>query len=179
MMLVANEDPSVPHFEHEVGAVQPRLTRYLIASVGNSADVDDILQETNLVLWKKRLDFEPGTSFWAWAQKVAFFQIMAFRKRQSRSRLVLDDDVVHLLAAEAPVVLEQENPANHLQLKTCIETLPDRQREFIHGHYYEKRSLKSLADLHSTSVAAVGQTLYRARLNLQRCLLKSSNRFSQ
>mgnify|MGYP000113776971 CR=1 FL=1 len=29
--------------------------------------VDDVLQETNVVLWEKRATFEPGTNFRAWA----------------------------------------------------------------------------------------------------------------
>ncbi len=78
-MFVAEEDFSNSQFERDINSVQSRLKSYLFASVGNSADADDVLQETNLVLWRKREDFQQGTSFWAWSHRVAFFQLMALR----------------------------------------------------------------------------------------------------
>ncbi|BCX47571.1 DNA-directed RNA polymerase sigma-70 factor [Haloferula helveola] len=167
-MPVPGKDPSAKDFETRVEAVQGRLRAYLTASLGDAHDAADVLQEANLVLWRKRADFEPGTSFWAWAQKVAYFQIMAFRKRRKRDRLVLDDDVLNLLATEATPLLEDESDAS--RLPACMKALPDRQREVIEAHYFEKQSLKALALRLSSTPAAIGQLLYRARLNLQRCL---------
>ena len=45
---------------------QRSLYGYIYTMVRNSSDSDDILQETNLVLWKKRLEYKTGTSFIAW-----------------------------------------------------------------------------------------------------------------
>jgi|688.fasta_scaffold11497_2 RNA polymerase sigma-70 factor (ECF subfamily) len=166
-------DDSTRTFGKWVASVQERLSAYLIASIGHRADADDVLQEINLVLWRKRDDFEPGTSFWAWAQRVAFFQIMAFRKRRKRDRLVFDDDVLHLLATEATPLLENETPASRLQ--HCLDSLPARQRQVIEDHYYRHQSLKDLALSNDTTPAAIGQLLYRARLALHRCINQSSD----
>jgi RNA polymerase sigma-70 factor (ECF subfamily) len=62
------------------------------------ADADDILQETNLVLWSKQDEFTPGTDFRVWAFRVARYQVMAYRKRQSLDRLVFGDELIDRLA---------------------------------------------------------------------------------
>jgi len=46
--------------------------------VGRSASAWDVLQETNLVLWKEQADFQPGTRFEARAYTVARFQVLAY-----------------------------------------------------------------------------------------------------
>ncbi|MBK1832712.1 sigma-70 family RNA polymerase sigma factor [Roseibacillus ishigakijimensis] len=178
-MSVAENDTSLHWFDDEIKTVQTRLKSYLQSSLGNRSDAEDVLQETNLVLWRKREDFERGTSFWAWAQRVAFFQLMAFRKKRSRSRLVLDDEVVHLLAVEAPEVFAGQRDPREKSLQACLASLPERQRELITRHYFQRESLKTLASAHSSSVAAIGQTLYRARHNLQLCLQKKNPNSSE
>jgi len=37
--------------------------------VRNAADADDVLQETNLVLWRKTADFDPAREFMPWAMR--------------------------------------------------------------------------------------------------------------
>ena len=66
---------------------------YILSLVPNWADADEILQETNIRLWEEFDKFVLGTNFAAWALRVAHFQVLTWRKRVSRSRLVFDQRV--------------------------------------------------------------------------------------
>ena len=57
---------------------QRQLYLYIIALLPNPTDVDDVLQATNMVLWSKADEFEPGSDFGAWARRVAHFEVLAF-----------------------------------------------------------------------------------------------------
>ena len=57
---------------------QRKLYGYIYTLVRNSADSDDLLQETNLVLWNKRLEYEFGNNFIAWACRIAFLKCKIF-----------------------------------------------------------------------------------------------------
>jgi len=59
-------------------AHQRSLYLYIITLLPNPADVDDVLQSTNMVLWSKADEFVPGTDFGAWARRVAHFEVLAF-----------------------------------------------------------------------------------------------------
>ena len=59
--------------------------------LGDVDQANEVLQETNLVLWRKSDEFQSGSDFKAWSFRVAHFQVMAFRQRQIRDRLVFDD----------------------------------------------------------------------------------------
>ena len=72
---------------------QRRLYVYIMTFLPHLADADEVLQETNVVLWSKAHEFILGTSFSDWAYKIAYFQVLAFRKRGVRSRLVFAQDM--------------------------------------------------------------------------------------
>lgn len=52
-------------------------------------DADDIFQETFVVVWRKREEFQPGTNFLAWAASIARYEALAYAKRQSRGGIVV------------------------------------------------------------------------------------------
>jgi RNA polymerase sigma-70 factor (ECF subfamily) len=54
-----------------IAAHQADLLAYIHSMLPGDPSVDDILQRTNLVLWRKRRSFEKGTSFHVWACAVA------------------------------------------------------------------------------------------------------------
>jgi RNA polymerase sigma-70 factor (ECF subfamily) len=55
------------------------LGAYVMTMVPHPQDADDILQEAKVVMWRNFTKFEPGTNFGAWARKVAFHQVLAYR----------------------------------------------------------------------------------------------------
>lgn len=86
---------------------QRRLYAFIYALVRNPADAEDVLQECNLVLWRKAAEYQPGTDFMAWAWRIAQLQVMAFRKRKARAREHFDDTLIARLADEAQERLGQ------------------------------------------------------------------------
>ena len=77
---------------------QSRLASFIYALVMDEEVVQDILQETNLVLWRKADEFRDG-SFWAWASQVARFKVQIDRTlRQAGSlRDVCDRSLLEAL----------------------------------------------------------------------------------
>ena len=80
---------------------QQRVHLFILSLVPHRADADEILQETNLVLWRKFEEFRPGSDFRAWAFQVAYNKVKAFRERRGRDRLRFGQEVMDRLAAVA------------------------------------------------------------------------------
>jgi len=60
--------------------VQQQLTRYVRTLVPNRTDAEEVLQETNLFVWRHADEFELGTNFAAWACRIAYYQVLTFRR---------------------------------------------------------------------------------------------------
>jgi DNA-directed RNA polymerase specialized sigma24 family protein len=63
---------------------QSRLRVFIRSLLPGSPDVEDVLQNTNVVLWQKRTEFEHGRNFLAWADRI--ISIYRSKNRVSASR---------------------------------------------------------------------------------------------
>jgi RNA polymerase sigma-70 factor (ECF subfamily) len=152
---------------------QGRLFGYILSLLGDVDQSNDVLQETNLVLWKKSDEFQIGSNFKAWSFRVAHFQIMAFRQRQLRDRLVFDDEMLERIVSEAN---DRDEVYEHRMklLETCIVQLPERSREALCLFYEKGESLESIAARLKRKANAVGQMLFRIRKSLIECVAKEN-----
>src|SRR5882757_2072243 len=96
-------DQRVDAYVRLLGQNQRRITLYVLSLVPRWNDAEEIIQETNLVLWREFDRFELGTNFAAWACKVAFHQILSWQKRQQRDRLRFTPEFLEVVAEEAAV----------------------------------------------------------------------------
>jgi RNA polymerase sigma-70 factor (ECF subfamily) len=142
---------------------------YILSLVPNWADADEILQETNIRLWEEFEKFQAGTNFAAWAVRVAHFQILTWRKRVSRSKLVFDQRVVDALAAE-PCWTDEEFEARQQALADCVSELPINSRELLRHCYISGSKAKDVAVELNRSPAAIYKALERIRVSLHGCI---------
>ena len=145
------------------------LYAYILTLLPDRAAAQDVLQETNLTLWHKLVDFEPGTSFLAWGCRVAYFHVLNHRRRMKRDRLIFDDELLNSLAERHVERMEQADQRQHA-LKTCLEKLPAGQRALIEKRYAPGGSVRELAAAEGKSVGATSQMLYRIREALLNCI---------
>lgn len=152
-----------------IAQAQRRLYAFIFALVRRPADVDDILQETNVVLWRKRETFELGTDFFAWAYAVARLQVLAHRSRQHRGVFLLDEKLFEELAEAARTELESFD-RREMALGHCLERLPAGQRQLITRRYRPGTSVQALAVELGKSARAVSESLRRIRSELRKCI---------
>ena len=111
----------------------------------------DVLQETSMVMWRKFDTFELGTNFFAWAVKIARFQVLKYRERQERSARLFDTSVFEKLSIEAA----DENivPMVPLQaLEKCLGKLSEIDRTLIRRRYQPGANVQQIAaDLRSAA----------------------------
>jgi RNA polymerase sigma-70 factor, ECF subfamily len=148
---------------------QPSLYAYILSLVPNSQQAEDILQETNLVLWRKAGDYTAGTNFLAWACKVAYFNVLSHRRRFCREKLVFSDELLDYLAERQSECIEDLEQRRHA-LNQCLEKLPDRQRRIIQSRYQPGASVQRMADAAGMTEGALSQFLYRIRGALLHCI---------
>ena len=55
---------------------QRRVYLFLLAQLGNPDIAEEVLQNTNVVIWSKWKNFEPGTNYIAWVYRIASFEVM-------------------------------------------------------------------------------------------------------
>ncbi len=155
-------------FVRRLTEYQSRLYAYILTMLGDPDAVGDVLQDANVAIWRKAAEFSEGTDFWAWTSRIAHFEVLAYRKRRRRDRLVFDGPLLEDIAVEA--VRAGPVEADLAALHRCIERLSQLDQELVRGRYAPGGSVQKLAQLRGKSAGAVSQALYRIRAELADCV---------
>jgi RNA polymerase sigma-70 factor (ECF subfamily) len=149
--------------------VQNRLLAYISVFVPNSHDAAEILQEANTVLIRKHEEFSGG-DFWFWASKVAYFEVLTYRKRRNRNQMLnIDDQALQNVADEAATAMADVDD-RIVALRKCMEKLPTNSRDLVRFRYGEGISSEDIARRVGQSALAVRQSLFRIREKLGACI---------
>ena len=147
---------------------------YIVTLIPDRNRARDILQETNITLWKKAGNFEEGTNFNAWACRVAYFHVLAFRRKMAREKIVFDDDILDYLAERNEQRIAEEGVLERSRaLRNCLQKLPEHHRKLVEARYQPGASVQQIAVEEQRTVGAISQTLYRIRHNLMICIEKT------
>lgn len=168
----AGRDERVDAYVRLLGQNQRRITLYVLSLVPRWNDAEEIIQETNLVLWREFDRFELGTNFAAWACKVAFHQVLTWQRKQQRDRLRFSPEFLEAVAREASDSAERLERRSQV-LNECLRKLPDTQRELLRMRYAENCSIDDLSQRVKRTVAAVYRSLSRIRQTLHECVTRS------
>lgn len=160
-----------PEFVLQLTEAQPRLFGFLLKRLANSDQAHEVLEEVNVVICRKAGEFEFGSDFMAWSYAVCRFRILAFRKRNTRDRLVFQDDLaVSLETIDSKLHVPEIQRRRRVALMDYLERqLPD-QRELVRRRYAESASVKAIAADLGKSDNAVSLSLHRIRSTLLQCV---------
>jgi RNA polymerase sigma-70 factor (ECF subfamily) len=149
--------------------VQSRLYAYICSMLADAAGARDVLQETNLALWDKAGEYDPARPFAPWAYRVAYLQVLAYRKRVARSRLVFDEQLVSELAEQTRA--RDDDLDRRLEaLHHCVGRLDEPRRELLDLRYARGESVDRIAGRLRKPPNVVAASLYRIRKALLGCI---------
>jgi RNA polymerase sigma-70 factor (ECF subfamily) len=135
--------------------------QYALAVLGNSADAEDVTQQTFLNAFRAFQRGERPTKAHNWLIKIAH-NVCRMRWRQSSRR----PQEVPLERAGEPAAPDDDRPSLD-EVLSALAKLPFNQRSAIVMREVEDRSYAEIAEVLGVTVPAVEALLFRARGNLR------------
>ncbi len=158
--------PGTEQFIKEYSACEQDLRFYIGSLINNKSDVDDILQETATMIWKKYDDGrDPDKPFLPWALAFAFNAVRNYRHRLKVRQKYFSDELLESMA----VVQEKrqdELSAQGAILKAAVRRLSARDRLLIEHRYSSGGTIQDLAMKLGEKPDALYKQLQRIRENL-------------
>ncbi len=167
---------SLDLFVQQLIDIQGRLRAFIVAALGSQANAADVLQKTNMVVWRKAKEFRQDADLLPWALSIARYEVLAFLRDYQRDRHVFLEDVTTLVldAAASEVADPSDRQA---ALQTCVEKLTERSQALLWQRYRECKSIKQICAESGRTADSVKSRLLRIRKKLETCvesLLRSS-----
>jgi RNA polymerase sigma-70 factor (ECF subfamily) len=151
---------------------QHQIYVFIRSMIFNRSDADDILQDVNIILIKKRDSFTQGTNFKAWAFTIARFECLSYLRSYRNSKLTTVDMAALESLADIAEEVSGEMDDWLYDLRICIQNLSGKYRQMIRSRYYDRIPLEVSAEQQKITVPAYKQLLYRVRKGLKECIVK-------
>jgi len=150
--------------------------------LGNRDDAEDVAQEVFFQVYKSAEKFRQEAKLSTWLYRIAVNRSLNFLRYNKRSRWLkgltslLEDErkqVTDVPASDSDrpdVALEKKE--RNVIVKKAIDSLPEKQRAAFVLHQYEGLSYQEIAGIMQRSLSSVESLIQRAKLNLQRKLVR-------
>ena len=142
-----------------IAAAQPDIHRYA------AAYIDDAVQETLLLLYRRLGTLRAVTSFSAWLFAVARRACLRLLRRSAGMADTFADDAEMRLAHRAPEDIR-------IDLSRAIQSLPDHYREVILLRDIEELSIDEIAAVLGLTRESVKARIHRARMLIREYLIR-------
>jgi RNA polymerase sigma-70 factor (ECF subfamily) len=142
------------------------LKTYLLGVSGSLPDAEDMLQTVWKTLWEKIDEFDETRSFKAWAFGMARFQALKWKQSKARSREILSDEIISLLAETVEEESEEISSQCHLVAES-VDKMNDLPRSVLQMKYIEQMSSAEISEKIGKSVPAIDMMLVRLRREIR------------
>ncbi len=152
---------------------QSALRALIVSIIPGSSDVQDVLQDTNVVIWEKMDDYEPGTNFKAWAFAIARNMVKAqLRKTKRDQSPALREDIIQAVSETWYQRTSQSISDKELALEQCLDLLSKSESDLVSARYSEEKSLEKHAAVIGKTAQSLRASLFRIRVKLRECVQK-------
>jgi RNA polymerase sigma-70 factor (ECF subfamily) len=153
-------------------ATNERHIRSFVRSTGMDWNAtEEISQAVAVIMWRKWDKFEVGSDFMKWARGIARFEVLKYRRKMSRDRLVFNEDLIDLLAESSEDLEGELSSKDYTEaLQLCIDRLPQRSRQLIQLVYQGEKTIKQIAEEIGKSATSLYKMIDRIRKKLKSCV---------
>lgn len=148
---------------------QNRIYGYVFSLLGDHSRAADVVQETNMVLWRKIDEFDFDKPFLPWAFAVARFQVMAHLRDNQRDRLLLDAELAEAMCEELEPQAAQLESLRE-SLRPCLQRLSPEHHQLVTHRYFKAMPLDAIAENSGRTTGAIKVALLRIRRQLADCM---------
>ena len=165
------------HFVRQLTENQNRIFGYVYSLLGDRNRAADVVQETNLVLWRKIDQFDPERPFLPWAFAVARFQVLAHLRDAKRGPALLDAELVESLSGEIEKKACQIDELRDA-LQPCLQQLTPNNMNLVKRRYFLGMPIAEIGAAMNRGVSAIKVALLRIRRQLADCVQQRVTRES-
>ncbi|MFH1922271.1 MAG: sigma-70 family RNA polymerase sigma factor [Planctomycetota bacterium] len=162
----------VERFTRLLARCQRPVFLYAVGLLHNAADAEDVLQETNVVLWQKFRQYQPGTDFVSWACRIAYYEVLKLCEKKAREDRLFSDGFLEVLAAESQRCVSELDDRRDA-LHDCLGKLSPNDNRLVELRYQPEATTRSVAEALGRSVQGTRRALHRIRTGLLGCVRRT------
>ena len=145
------------------------VQRLVFRMVGARSDLDDIVQEVFIQVFRSLRDFRGQAKFSTWLHRVTV-NVVLMHRRAAKSRPTYAEEASHDIVADESQVLPDEDAARRERMRAfgrLLDRLADKKRVVFVLHELEGMSPAEISEIVGAPVLTVRTRLFYARRELE------------
>ncbi len=171
---------NIDDFALIVERYEKKLARYIwrLSGVGR-ADIEDILQDIFIKVYKNLNSFDTDLSFSSWIYRLTRNEVISgYRRKMARAEGYLNDvkpEVLENLISGNKTDASVASKLLRRHLCEALEAVPERYKEVLILRYFEDRNYEEISEILRLPVGTVSTLLHRAKKKLRGKLNEITN----
>ena len=147
------------------------LRNYARLILPDWSGVDDVLQDASITMWESRQRLRDESGFLPWGKVIVRHKCFNAIAKMRRDRLVLDKNVLELIAREEEAEADSEDLVRvQHSLAECLGELSPERRELVLAPYRGAGEVKKLAEQGRKTPNSLYKIIGRLRSRLSHCV---------
>lgn len=151
------------------------LSRYIKRlGIFKKEDIEDVLQNTFIKIYKNLNDFDTDLQFSSWAYRIAHNEAISFFRAKNvrpEGHLLNDsEEILPLIQDELNLWKDQNQSLNAEHLNKAISEIDQKYKDIIVLRYFEEKEYSEISDILQIPEGSVATHLHRAKKELQKKL---------
>ena len=144
---------------------QRRLARFLSRFTQRHENIEEIINDTFMVVWRNASDFRHASQVSSWIFGIAYRTALKSIRRQEHHSAARSFDASQEQTVDPVLEIEIHDWVMHV-----FSRLPDEQRLTLELAYHMGHSLMEIADITGAPIGTVKARMFHARKKMRRCL---------
>lgn len=154
-----------------------RIFAFALQRLAQTELAEEIVVETMYEVWRSASKFQGQALPSTWILGIARHKALDKLRQRGQREMVELSEATDAIADEAATAFDRIAARQQAaQVKECMETLPDVQRECLHLVFHEELPLAEIARLQDCPENTVKTRLFHARRKMRDCLERQFDR---
>jgi RNA polymerase sigma-70 factor, ECF subfamily len=164
-----DDSSRLEQYSRLLASCQRPVFLYAMSLLHHAADAEEVLQQTNLVLWRKLDEYDSRMDFVKWACGIAHLETLKIRQQRPRERRFFSDEFIARIAVRCQQSIDDLDHRREA-LAGCLQKLGESDRRLVLDRYQPEATTASVAASAGRSVQGTRKTLRRIRAALLSCV---------
>lgn len=154
-------------FRNDVLPLKDILYRLALRITLDSAEAEDIVQDTLIRIWNRREQWDEIENMEAFALTICRNLALDRAEKQENNHLELDEQRMER-PDQAPTPLDHAQQYDRIKLvRQLVDSLPEKQRSCVQLRDFEGKPYKEIADILGITEQQVKVNIFRARQTIK------------
>lgn len=151
-----------------------KLSRYLGKFIGDSDELEDVLQEVFIKAYKNLYGFDIKRKFSSWIYRIAHNEAVNYLKKNSKLKISLDNVEYKVVDDKIDLALKVDRNILKKNVAKGLESVGYRYQEVLKLFFFEDKSYEEISDILRIPVNTVGTLMLRGKKILKKQLLEQN-----